>query len=87
MYDWFESCGINVIAERINGVLNQEFLLEELYLSLTEKKKVVRDVAKSYNDIMLYYLCACHTLDCTHLQHNVKNDSYRWLRNLAECSK
>ena len=67
----------NAIAERINGILKQEFLLEELNLSLTDMKKVIKNAVKTYNNIRPHYSCAYHTPEFMHSQHNIKIKSYK----------
>lgn len=41
----------NAVAERINGILKQEFLLEEINLPLGEMKLVVRDAINTYKQV------------------------------------
>ena len=38
----------NAIAERINGILKQEFQLEELNLPLWDMKQVIKDAVYKY---------------------------------------
>ena len=41
----------NAIAERINGILKQEFQLEELNLPLWDMKQVIKDAVYKYNNL------------------------------------
>lgn len=45
----------NAVAERINGILEQEFLLEELNLPLSDMKKVIKDTVYKYNNLRPHY--------------------------------
>lgn len=47
----------NAVAERINGILKQEFLLEEINLPLKDMKLVVRDAINTYNRVRPHYSC------------------------------
>ncbi|MBR4911630.1 MAG: integrase core domain-containing protein, partial [Bacteroidales bacterium] len=40
----------NAVAERVNGILKQEFLLEELNLPFGLMKKAVKETVEIYNN-------------------------------------
>ena len=67
----------NAIAERINGILKQEFLLEELNLPLSEMKKVIKDAVRTYNCMRPHYSCYYRTPDFMHSQHDIRIKSYK----------
>lgn len=47
----------NAVAERVNGILKQEFLLEEINLPLDGMKLVIRDAVNTYNKVRPHYSC------------------------------
>jgi putative transposase len=40
----------NAVAERINGILKQEFMLDETFNSLAEVREIVKESVRLYND-------------------------------------
>lgn len=67
----------NAIAERINGILKQEFLLERLNLPLAEMKRVVSDAINKYNNLRPHYSCGYKTPEFMHHQRKIKIKSYK----------
>ena len=67
----------NATAERINGILKQEFLLEEMNLPLRDMKKAVRDAINTYNNLRPHYSCAYHTPEYMHDQNKIKIKIYK----------
>ena len=67
----------NAVAERINGILKQEFLLEELNLPLSDMKQVIRDAVYKYNNIRPHYSCGYKTPEYMHHQKLIKIKSYK----------
>lgn len=67
----------NAVAERVNGILKQEFLLEEYDLSLEEMKKVVKDAVNTYNTKRPHYSCGYLTPEQMHSQCEVKMKTYK----------
>ena len=67
----------NAVAERVNGILKQEFLLEEINLPLKDMKKVVRDAVNTYNNIRPHFSCAYLTPQKMHEQDNIKIKTYK----------
>lgn len=43
------------VVERINGILKQEFQLEELNLALSDMKQVIKNAVYKYNNIRPHY--------------------------------
>ena len=72
----------NAVAERINGILKQEFLLEEINLPLGETKLVVRDAINTYNKLRPHYSCGYLTPCQMHDQREVKVKTYKKRRSL-----
>lgn len=67
----------NAIAERVNGILKQEFLLEEINIDISEMKKYVKEVIDCYNDKRLHLSCMYKTSNQTHLQRGIKIKNYK----------
>lgn len=72
----------NAVAERINGILKQEFLLEEYKLSLPMLKDLVANAIKIYNTKRPHWSCYMQTPEQMHKQsisqmRTYKNKSYR----------
>ena len=62
----------NAIAERINGVLKQEFLLEEYNVRIDVMKDIVKDVVAIYNEQRPHYSCGYLTPEQMHRQAEKK---------------
>lgn len=45
----------NAIAERINGILKQEYNIDKFNVDLNTRKKLVDDVVKLYNEKRPHY--------------------------------
>lgn len=67
----------NAIAERINGILKQEFLLENLKLDLETMKKIVAESVHIYNTERPHYSCHMRTPEQMHNQKEVKIRTYK----------
>lgn len=67
----------NAVAERINGILKQEFLLEELNLPLTDMKRIMKDVVYKYNNLRPHYSCEYKTPEYMHRQKQIKIKTYK----------
>lgn len=67
----------NAMAERINGILKQEFLLEELNLPLTQMKRVVKEAVYKYNNLRPHYSCGYKTPEYMHHQRMIKIKIYK----------
>lgn len=51
----------NAIAERVNGILKQEFMLEDLNLPIMDMKRVIKDAVYKYNNLRPHYSCGYKT--------------------------
>ena len=67
----------NTVAERVNGILKQEFLLEEMNLPMDLMKKVVSDCIFIYNNQRPHSSCAYHTPEWMHSQRDVIIKTYK----------
>ncbi len=67
----------NAVAERVNGILKQEFQLEELNLQLPDMKQVIKDAVYKYNNIRPHYSCGYKTPEYMHHQKLIKIKSYK----------
>lgn len=67
----------NAVAERINGILKQEFLLEELNLPLNTMKKVIKECVDIYNTQRPHCSCQYHTPEWMHNQQAITIKNYK----------
>lgn len=67
----------NAIAERVNGILKQEFLLEGLNLPLSLMKKVVKESVSTYNTKRPHLSCGYNTPEFMHKQCTLKIKTYK----------
>lgn len=67
----------NAVAERINGILKQEFLLEKLDLPLPDMKQVIKEAVYKYNNLRPHYSCGYKTPECMHHQRLLRIKSYK----------
>lgn len=67
----------NAVAERINGVLKQEFLLEEYNLPLDVMRVIIKDVVAIYNEQRPHYSCGYLTPKQMHKQSKRKIKTYK----------
>ena len=77
----------NAVAERVNGILKQEFLLERLDIPLSEMKRVIKDAVYKYNNIRPHFSCGYETPENMHRQKLIKFKCYRtkqFSKTLAE---
>lgn len=72
----------NAVAERINGILKQEFMLEEYNVSMPIMEEVVRQSIVRYNHFRPHLSCGMLTPNQMHKQQNVKIKTYKkkWLQ-------
>ncbi|MDY3978802.1 MAG: IS3 family transposase [Tidjanibacter sp.] len=77
----------NAVAERVNGILKQEFLLEELDTDLPTMRKIVGQSVATYNGLRPHLSCGMLTPNQMHRQREVKIKTYRRkLEQPAGCS-
>jgi len=67
----------NAIAERVNGILKQEFLLEDYLVNVDTMKLVVRDAVRIYNTKRPHWSCLMKTPEQMHAQREIKIKSYK----------
>ena len=67
----------NAIAERVNGILKQEFLLEEYGVDMKTMKSLVKDAVRIYNTQRPHWSCYMKTPEQMHAQTQVKIRSYK----------
>ena len=67
----------NAVAERVNGILKQEFFLEDINLSLPMMKHVVSDAIRTYNTMRPHLSCSYLTPEQMHHQSFVKLKKFK----------
>jgi len=67
----------NAVAERVNGILKQEFLLEEYQVKLPVMTVLVKDSVRKYNVLRPHWSCYMKTPDQMHKQREIKIKSYK----------
>ncbi|WP_348747839.1 IS3 family transposase [Tenacibaculum sp. 190524A02b] len=75
-YDPYE----NAIAERINGILKQEFAIDKYDVSIQIKKKLIKNAINIYNQIRPHLSNSMLTPNQMHQQKKVKRKSYKKLK-------
>ena len=72
-YDPYE----NAVAERVNGVLKQEFLGNTKNVDLKTMQNLVSDSIKIYNSKRPHYSCYYNTPEQMHQQKRIKIRTYK----------
>jgi len=67
----------NAVAERVNGILKQEFLLESYNVKLPVMKALVKNSIEIYNKDRPHYSCHMLTPEQMHSQAQIKIRSYK----------
>ncbi len=67
----------NAIAERVNGILKQEFLLEDYLVDIKTMKLLVEDAVRIYNTKRPHLSCHMKTPNQMHNQKKVKIRTYK----------
>ena len=67
----------NAVAERINGILKQEFMIDNYHLELALMKKVVSESIKIYNEHRPHLSNHMLTPNKMHLQNKIKMKTYK----------
>jgi transposase InsO family protein len=67
----------NAIAERVNGILKQEFLLEDFRVDIKTMKLLVGDAIHIYNTKRPHWSCHMKTPEQMHLQSQVEIRTYK----------
>ena len=73
----------NAVAERINGILKQEFLLNTQNIDLKTMKIVVKQSIEIYNQYRPHLSCEMLTPNQMHKQKKIKIKTYK-IKNLRE---
>ena len=67
----------NAVAERINGIIKQEFIGEKLNLNLSLMKELIKESINIYNNKRPHLSCQMLTPSQMHLQDQVKIKTYK----------
>ena len=67
----------NAVAERINGILKQEFMIDKYNLDLKIMKKIVKESIDIYNELRPHYSNYMLTPNQMHLQNQIKMRTYK----------
>ena len=67
----------NAIAERINGILKQEFDIDKYYKDLPVMKKIIKEAIKIYNDRRPHYSNFMLTPNQMHEQNIIEMRTYK----------
>lgn len=67
----------NAIAERVNGILKQEFLLEDYQVDIETMKLIVKDAVRIYNTKRPHWSCHMKTPEEMHQQNDLKIKTYK----------
>jgi transposase InsO family protein len=62
----------NAVAERINGILKQEFMIDKYNLDLKMMKQIVKESVNIYNELRPHYSNYMLTPNKMHLQSQIK---------------
>lgn len=72
-YDPYE----NAVAERINRILKEEFLLEQYDVDLKAMKQIIKETVKVYNNERPHMSCHMKTPEQMHKQRIIKMKTYK----------
>jgi len=67
----------NAIAERVNGILKQEFLLEDYQVDIQTMKLIVKDAVRIYNTKRPHWSCYMKTPEQMHKQRKIEIRTYK----------
>jgi hypothetical protein len=67
----------SLVVERVNGILKQEFLLEDYDLKLPVMKELVKNSIEIYNKKRPHYSCHMKTPEQMHGQDQIKIRTYK----------
>ena len=74
--------GSLVIAERVNGILKQKFLMEEYQVDIQTMQLLVKDAVRLYNTKRPHYSCYMITPQQMHEQEEIE---IRFYKNEDRC--
>ncbi|WP_233266025.1 IS3 family transposase [Formosa sp. L2A11] len=72
-YDPYE----NAIAERVNGILKQEFAIATYDTDIETKKLIIKDAVNIYNSLRPHFSNHMRTPDMMHKQQKLKRKQYK----------
>ncbi len=67
----------NAVAERINGILKQEFMIDKFEQKLETIKILVKQAVESYNEIRPHLSNHLLTPNQMHMQNKIKFKTYK----------
>jgi transposase InsO family protein len=67
----------NAVAERINGILKQEFMIDAYHLDLSYMKKIVKEAINTYNEHRPHWSNHMITPNQMHLQSKIQMKTYK----------
>lgn len=67
----------NAVAERVNGILKGEFMLEEYRADMKTMKKLVKQSVEIYNTMRPHYSCFMLTPEQMHQQSEIEMRTYK----------
>jgi len=67
----------NAVAERVNGILKQEFIPVRAGIRISEMKKIVSESVNIYNNIRPHHACFMNTPKYMHRQSKIKIRTYK----------
>jgi len=67
----------NAVAERVNGILKQEFMIDTYHLDLTLMKDIVKEAIDIYNQMRPHWSNSMLTPNQIHTQNEVKIKIYK----------
>jgi putative transposase len=70
----------NAVAERINGILKQEFMIDTYHKDLNTMKLIVKDAIEVYNNQRPHYSNYMLTPSQMHLQRDIQTKTYKMKR-------
>lgn len=66
----------NAIAERVNGILKEEFMLEKMKANTNQLKKIIEQTVTIYNTLRPHYSCGLLTPELMHKQDKRRRATY-----------
>lgn len=67
----------NAVAERVNGILKDEFQLEQYNVNLMAMKHLIKESITTYNTKRPHYSCFMHTPEQMHNQREIRIRTYK----------
>jgi transposase InsO family protein len=67
----------NAVAERVNGILKNEFMIESYKLNNEKLNLLIGNSVEKYNKIRPHYSCHMLTPEQMHLQNKIKIRTYK----------